>query len=187
MNQILKCLAFALLLLSMTSCGYKYGFGDLSSRYRTIYVPYVEGDHTGSFTTALINELSTSGAFCYSDCGGDAILSIKILDYRDENIGFRYDRNKNNELLNSLIPAETRRTVIAIISLYDSETCCNILGPDKIVASVDFDHEYNSSRDGVNVFSLGQVTDIYGARDASIDPLNRVLAQKIVDYLSSVW
>ncbi len=44
---------------------------------------------------------------------------------------------------------------------------------------------YYSSRKGVNVFSLGQVTDIDEARDVAEYPLHRRLAQKIVDYINN--
>ena len=71
--------------------------------------------------------------------------------------------------------------------MIDSRSGCVVLGPSIIKAHVDFDHEFNSSRDAVNVFSLGQVTDIDGATDAAARPLNKVLAQKIVDYMANAW
>jgi len=174
------------LCLLLSSCGYRLGHGPLSNKYRGISVPIVYGDHTGSFTRELIQTLNVNG-YCYENCDSPLELRVKILHIRDENIGFRYDRDKEGKITNSIVPAETRRTATAEVTLLDNASCCPVLGPSILKASVSFDHDYNSSRNGINVFSLGQLTDVYEARDASIDPLNQRLAQKIVDYLSSVW
>ena len=52
-----------------------------------------------------------------------------------------------------------------------------------IKASMDFDHDYYSSRHGVNIFSLGQLTDYDTAEDTVRKPLNDRLAEKIADYV----
>ena len=110
-----------------------------------------------------------------------------IIDYYLENVGFRYDRKRDDRLSHSMSPTETRVKVLAEVAVQD---CCSgetVLGPARIYASVDFDHDYYYSRDGINVFSLGQVTDFDAAHDAVQSPLNRVLAQKIVDYVIHSW
>ena len=76
---------------------------------------------------------------------------------------------------------------MAEVSLIDAASDCYVVGPIVITAEVEFDHDYNSSPDGVNVFSLGQLTDLDEARDAADDPLNRQLAQNIIDYLVHLW
>lgn len=175
------------LLLILPGCGYRFGFNELSEKYHSVYIPYAEGDATGDFTAQLIHVLSTSGAYEYNPSHPDAILYVKILEYYDENIGFRYDRNQEGEIAETLVPSETRRFITVEVTLVDACRGCVILGPSRIQAYTDFDHEFNSSRDAVNVFSLGQVTEIDGAIDAAARPLNRAMAIKIVNFISNAW
>ncbi len=171
----------------LTGCHYQFGRGDLSQRYATISVPYVEGDQKGDLTTEIIRKLSTSGAFRYVNTGGDLILKIKLVEVRDENIGFRYDRKKRGELRHAIIPTETRLTVLAEVSVIEAGTGQVIRGPTRITASTEFDHTYYYTRNEINVFSLGQLTDIDAAQDAAVYPLNRCLAERIVDYVINSW
>jgi len=175
------------LLLTLSSCGYRMGFGPIPNCYETISVPFIEGDQTGSLTAAIVEEISTSGAFTYCPCSADLTLNIILLEIKDKNIGFRYDRGENNEIQETIVPAETRLTAIAKVTLVDNRSCEIVSGPDIIKAKAEFDHEFNSSRDAVNVFSLGQVTEIEEAKVAAKRPLDRALAKKIVDYLISAW
>lgn len=176
-----------LVLFLLTGCGYHVGYNCISEEYHTLSVPFAEGDATGAFTSELIHVLSSSGAFVYQPCNPDGILYVRLIEYYDENIGFRYDRDKDGEIADTIVPAETRRFVKAEVTLVDARRGCVVLGPSRIKVYVDFDHEFNSSRDAVNVFSLGQVTEIDGAIDAAARPLNRVLAQRIVDFLANAW
>lgn len=176
-----------LYLFFLSSCGYQFGSGT-QAPVRTLSVPYVIGDTDGSLTASLINYLSRSGVFEYRQSDGAGILKVKLLDFRDENIGFRYDRNQNGRLTKSIIPTETRLSGLAEVVVVDACSGCILLGPTVISTSVEFDHEYYSSRDGINVFSLGQLTDIDEARDAAqSEPLNQELARMIVDYLINSW
>ncbi|MFQ5729847.1 MAG: hypothetical protein ACE5GN_05765, partial [Waddliaceae bacterium] len=93
----------------------------------------------------------------------------------------------DDNLTHSMIPTETRIKVLAEVTVRDSCSGEMVLGPAKIYASVDYDHDYYFSRDAVNVFSLGQLTDSDAAHDAVQSPLNRALAQKIVDYVIHSW
>jgi hypothetical protein len=131
--------------------------------------------------------MSESGALRYVSSEGDLTLTIKLIEFRDENIGFRYDRKKLGELKKAIIPTETRLHVIAEITV--TETCSGkiLRGPIRIATNVDFDHDFYSSYNGINVFSLGQLNDYDAAHDAVIDPLNRQLAEKIVDYVIQSW
>jgi len=176
-----------LFLVFLPSCGYNLGHNQISEQYHTVSVPFAEGDATGAFTSDLIHVLSASGAYVYQPCNPDAILCVRLIEYYDENIGFRYDRDKDGEIAETIVPSETRRFVQAEVKLIDARRGCVVLGPSLIKVQVDFDHEFNSSRDAVNVFSLGQVTEIDGAIDAVARPLNRVLAQRIVDYIANAW
>lgn len=171
----------------LTGCQYQFGRGDLSQRYATISVPYIEGDQKGELTSDVIKKLSTAGAFRYVSHGGDLNLKIKLIEFREENVNFRYDRKKTGELKKSIIPTETRVSAIAEVSLVEAGTGQTIRGPTRIVANVEFDHTYYATRDEVNIFSLGQLNDIDAARDAALHPLNRYLAERIVDYVINSW
>jgi Lipopolysaccharide-assembly len=171
----------------LIGCQYHFGRGELSQSYATISVPYAEGDQKGELTADVIKQLSTSGAFRYVCSGADLLLKIKIIEFREENIDFRYDRKKTGKLKNYIIPTETRVSAIAEVSLIEGATGRAIRGPTRITASTDFDHTYYTTQDEVNIFSLGQLNDIDTARDAVMHPLNRHLAERIVDYVINSW
>lgn len=172
------------LLFSAASCGYTFGPGQVLIPNGTISIPYVQGDPDGALTAALINAVSRSGVYQYSECNAAARLEVKLLELRDQNIGFRYDRNQEGELLSTIIPTETRLCVLAEMVLIDTQTGCPLVGPAKVSTSTEFDHTFYSTRNSVNVFSLGQLTDIDAAREAAqCDPLYQSLAQMIVDYI----
>lgn len=173
--------------LVVAGCGYRFGHGGLPTQYRSITVPYVDGDQDGSLTAEIIRQFSTSGAFEYKRCGGDLILKVELLDFRDENIDFRYYRNKEDKLTSETIPVETRLTVLAQVVVIDAATGVSVLGPAKIEDYTDFNHDYYSTRDAINVFSLGQLTDFDEAYDAAQRPLNQSLAKKIVHYVCDSW
>ncbi len=174
-------------LLFLTGCQYQFGLGELSQRYATLSIPYIEGDLKGDLTAEVVKKLSSSGAFRYVNCGGDLTLKIKVIDFSEENIGFRYDRNKEGKLKKNIVPTETRAVVVAEVSLIDGGTGKIVKGPDRISAEAEFDHTYYTTRDEINVFSLGQLSDVYVARDAAKIPLNRALAERIADYVINSW
>lgn len=180
------CLS-AVSLILLTGCGYRFGGGGNEPAFKTISIPFVEGDTNGNLTSSIIQELSESGGYTYSRQGGDFELCIKLIDFSDENIGFRYDRKKNGRLRKSIIPVETRLTVIAEVMLINCITRQALIGPVKISACVDFDHDYCAGRKGVNAFSLGQLEDYDAAYEAVIFPLNTILAKKIVALIHDNW
>jgi hypothetical protein len=177
-----------ILALSLTSCGYRAGIGDTLCAYRTISVPYVEGDWNGALTSEIVKDLSQTGRLAYRRDGGSLILNVTLLDVDDENIGFRHDRTtRRGKLKKEVIPIETRLIAVAEVEVVEACSGRIILGPVEIVAYADFDHDFTTSRNGINVFSLGQVTDFDEARDAAYTPLNRQLARKIVDFVNNSW
>ncbi len=176
-----------LLLGGLASCGYHIGQGMIPNEYNTISVPYALGDEDGSLTTSLIREVEISGGLSYVNSGGELELVVKLLDLRDQNIGFRYDRDSRDRLTDSIIPTETRLTAVAEVCVLDVCSGRQVVGPLILTSSVDFDHDYYSSRNGINIFSLGQLTDIDAARDAVRFPLNKALAKKIVEYINESW
>jgi hypothetical protein len=171
----------------LTSCGYHAGQGELASRYRSITIPYIDGDEYGEFTAILAKEISLSGPLRYDRCNGDLTLYVSVFDYDYDNIGFRYDRKHDGEIEDSIIPTETRVEAIAEVSVIETASGCVLLGPVQIRAYLDFDHDYYYSRGEVNKFSLGQLTDYDAAVDGSFRPLYEVLAHKIADYLYDAW
>lgn len=175
------------LLLFLVGCGYR-AEENFSKESRPMYVqvPYVEGDEDGKLTAFLIKELSLSGRYLYSP-QGEWILHVKVVDYYDENIGFRYDRSKKGKLKDYVIPVETRAYMLVEAEL-ESLECANwSRAPVKIVASIDYDHDYYTIRHGVNIFSLGQLTDVDSAEEAALVPLEKKVAEKIVDYVIYGW
>lgn len=168
-------------------CGYHLGSGMVPLPYRTVTVPIVGEDEDGRFTDSLIRHLSSSGRFEYRYNEADLILFVCLQNLRHEHIGYRYDRNKEGKLVKSVIPTETRLKLAAKVTLVESCTGCVIRGPVFIEASVDYDHDWYTSRDQINQFSLGQVTDYDLASETALTPLSDRLSEKIVDYLMYAW
>ena len=182
-----KLLNLMLLSLLLMGCGYHFGHSGLSREYSTISVPYVEGDVNGGLTAAIVRQIARNGSFEYRVDDGNLLLIAKIVDFDDENIGFRYDRKKKGHLTQTIIPTETRITSIVEVTLLEAASGRVVLEPVRISANVDLDHEYNSSHHEVNVFSLGQLSDADAAFEVAQQPLNFALAQKIVDYICDSW
>jgi hypothetical protein len=173
---------------SFSSCGYYHGNeGVLASSCQTISIDLLADDWNGDLTAALVECLAASSTIQYRTYGGDMILQVKLEDLDEKNIGFRYDRHKDGKILKSIVPSETRLTALAKVTLLEAATNTSILGPIMIKASIDFDHDYYNTRNGVNIFSLGQLNDYDEAYDAAYRPLMIALAEKIVDYLAEAW
>jgi hypothetical protein len=178
-----KCLFLLGLSVLLQGCGYRFGHGELTCKYHTICIPYVIGDKTGELTATLVKEMAKSGAFRYLSSGADISLKVAIIDLYEDNIGYRYDRDKDGERENYIIPTETRIALVAEVTVVENCSGCIALGPARIVAGVDFDHDYYFGSDHVNNLSLGQLTDIDAAYDSVQTPLYQALAEKIVDYV----
>ena len=185
LRKLLILLAFVGFFIS--GCQYQFGHGELSNKYQSISVPYVIGDKEGDLTAEIIKRIEKSGAFRYTSSGGDLILYVKVKDYSNEDVGYRYDRKKHGKLKKAIIPAETRLNIFAEVSLKDAATGEILRGPSTLTASIDFDHDFYFTRHEINVFSLGQLNDIDAAEDAVIKPLNRNLAERIVAYVTNSW
>jgi len=181
-RSLLACTLFILL----SSClGYRTGMGSHVSCYQTISIPYIQGDSDGSLTAELVRAFSRNGALSYCPSGGNLYLHATIIECTKENIGYRYQRKRSGKLTKSIIPIESRLKATVEISLLDREKNCLVMGPSRILATVDFDHDYYFSRNEINIFSLGQLSDVDTAQDAALHPLNVKLAQKIVDAVIS--
>lgn len=180
---------FIAITLILSGCGYHFGERPIPSKYSTFTIPYIKGDAEGILTADLIKQMGLFSGLSYQRCQGDLVICVEIVDFSDENIGFRYDRNKKGCILKSrsIIPTETRTTVWANVKLVESATGKVLLEPVLISSSVDFDHDYYSSRNEINIFSLGQLNDYDAAHDAVYRPLYESLALKIVNYLCVSW
>lgn len=179
MNRLLLVITIFLL----SSCGYRFAIQKDALRCKTVSVPYVVGDRDGHLTSEIIHALTTSG-YTFIRCGGDIDLHVAVVDIVDEDIGFRFERDKNDRVRNTIVSSETRLIATVHVEVVDMRQCCNVIEPFDITADVEFDHEYYSSPDDINETSLGQLTNIDAARDAAVRPLNKRIAQHIVDYLN---
>jgi hypothetical protein len=168
------------------SCGYRTGSSDVLKSYHTIAIPFVKNDQDGRMTSALVQVISAESGLQYVKSGGDLVLLVDLLEFENENIGYRYDRKNDDKLTHSIIPTETRLMIVSQVTLFDSTMAKALAGPAKITATVDFDHDYERTRNGVNVFSLGQLTDYDEAYDAAYQPLYRILSQKIADFIMNI-
>lgn len=184
----MKTISKLIVLLFLSSCSYKAGVGgELQTRYSSISVPYIDGDQSGLLTSLVIKEVVQTGAFDFRYCNASLTLLVTVIDIDEENIGFKYDRKKRGKLTKDIIPVEARMSIVVEVSVVDAASNCTVLGPVRLSACVDYDHDYYSSRDGVNIFSLGQLTDLEEAYDTAETPLFKAIAVKIADYITNSW
>lgn len=189
---------FYLILILCLGC--KYQFETNLEEQTSICIPYIRGDVEGQLNQALIREISACDGFNYS-YDSSFLLHITILEDKDEPIGYRYDRNPNNQTLRkNIVSVENRRLITAEVELIDQESNCVILGPFRVKANADFDCINSDSLADIVValpnqktqrmidFSLGQLDSIEGAHDDSAQVVYRVLARKIVEgLLAQKW
>lgn len=179
----MKLLRFSLAVAAAICSGCS-GYRCERNDFATLTVPFVDGDRDGSLTQALIHEVTLHTPFSYVCANSVYELRVRLLDIREENIGFRYDRHKKGKLRHAIIPTELRMTALAEVTLYDATTGEVLIAPTPVEAYVDCDHDYYCNRDAVNVFSLGQLADIDAAREAALHPLNVKLARNVADFLA---
>jgi hypothetical protein len=180
-----KNLRFLFLSLLTTSCGWHLSNEFSQEQQLSISVPYVYGDHDGALTTALVSEIEKQGSFSYAQEGGQFTLNVELVDSRSDNIGFRYDPKKLENGKRKTIPSETRRKVLAKVTVVDSLSQKVCMGPSYILGSTEFDHEYYNLSHNINRFSLGQLTDIDTTYDVVSIPLYRALSRDIAAYLEN--
>lgn len=179
-------LALLSLLCIISSCGYQMR-AETPWSGSTLSIPFVTGDTTGEITSALIRRVASSGAFSYVEGESAFTLCVALKDYEESSIGFRYDTDKNGDLTRTVIPVESRSRIVAEFSLVESSSGDIVIGPERIAASIEYDHEYNTGTDSLTNFSVGQVSDIEAAREQAPRQLGAVLAGRIVDYIRNAW
>lgn len=184
-NNTLKTPIILLILALFFSCNYRYSDSTNPDKKLTVSIPYVQGDYDGTLTSQLVETLQNAGGFQYVNEGGDLLLHVKVLERKSDDIGFRYEPKRYTKGVKKLIPDETRRKILAEVTVINANTQSTLLGPVYILGSCDFDHQNYSQDNDINVFSLGQLADIDTAYDVVSIPLYRNLAQEIAQYLQN--
>lgn len=172
----------------LSSCGYRYGESSLSSSYQTISIPFVSGDPDGELTAAIVRQLTGVLSLQYRQDCGQLQLNVAIVNFDDENIGYRYSYKKSHKRSHTIVPVESRMHMTVEVTLVDTTSQCVLYEPVRLKAYIDIDHDYNYStwKRGVTQFSLGQLTDADAAFEASRAALNQEIAVKISMYLNSL-
>ena len=175
-------------MVTLSSCGYRWGRGEILERYSTVCVPYAAGDEKGLFTAALIRAVTTRGSLVYTSLGADLTLKVCLFAPEDTNIGFLYAPDRHDGGISKVTSAnEARLSMKAQVSLIDRRSGACVLGPLEIFAYLDYDFESDLSNVNDNHFSLGQFEMHNMAQDAAFSPLYKLLAEKIVDYVNHCW
>jgi hypothetical protein len=188
--RFLNLLRYSFLLL-FSSCGYHIDGEDAIS----VSVPYVIGDYEGELTDALTSALSQSANFRFTNGQGDWILKAKILRATNDRIGYRYDRDpKSGKLRDNVIGIENRKGITVEVQVIDAYTGKQVLGPQVIKASSDYDYTDSNSLQDLSFidpkaghritsidFSLGQLDSVGSAGEDAIYPIYKRLAQRIID------
>jgi hypothetical protein len=175
-----------LFLLLLSSCGYQLKHYENSYLNTTMSVPFVEGDRDGLLTAEIVDALVEEGFCRYTPNGGNLVLKARVVSEILDNVGFRYEKKdkKNSITTNKLIiPTETRLILSLEVSVYSHVEECTILPPFTLIESVVFDHDYYTTRNKDNIFSLGQLTEFEEAQTAALRPLYKRMAKKLTDYL----
>jgi hypothetical protein len=191
---------WAVLVILLTGCGYRWQ-PDYPEKIRpTITVLFVNGDEEGFLTAEIISCLSVSGLVDVIHRGGDYRLEVFIKAGGNETIGFRRDPQKvDGKVRKNLLACEGRRAMAIEAILFRGNSQEIAYGPYLITADVDYDYVDGDSvqdltflgPDGklitVLPFSLGQLESVESAQEAAGRPLYCRVAQKIVDAISSEW
>lgn len=183
MRKKLSCYFLSLLLCG---CGYH-----LEKEGMTLSIPYALGDKDGALTDELVRQVAARGKYRVSGGDSEYRLEAKIVEDRQEVIGYEYDHQRN-ELFNRLVSNEERRSVEVEVTLIHQATGKVIRGPEKVRMDADYDFvdpeslpdvTVNSTPESTLAFSLGQLDSVEGARAGSLASLYRRLAQKIASGL----
>ncbi len=150
-------------------------------------VPFVEGDLDGQLTSVLTQEISESGLLSTCERDGELSLHVKILGFKNEDIGYDRFYNKENDIQRWMVPNERRLSILVKISVVDEETQKVILGPADLSTSVTYNFDPEYSVDNLVGFSLGQFNFSENAQDIAETPLNQQIAKQIVDYVVDGW
>ncbi len=182
-RPICKALCICSIILLSACSGWRLA-NSVSSEPRTVSIPYVHGDPTGELTRRVVESVNSLPGYSVDE-SGQYVLSIKLLDDKEDKIGFRYDPIKLHHGKKDLILSESRTKALVEVRLIDRFTNKTVSGPAHILGSADFDHQENTINNDINDFSLGQLSDIDATEDVTYIPLYRDLGQKIGIWLQA--
>ncbi len=183
--RFLFCCLYLLCLVSTSACGFHLATSVDKESCRTVNIPYVQGDSSGLLTSDLIKYVEKQNPLVFVSEGGSLTLQVKLLDEKYENTGFRYNPHDLHHGKKKIIPNETRQKDLAEVTVIDNKTGTALLGPAYILGATDYDHQNYTLNNDVNVFSLGQLSDIDTSLDALDVPRYRNLAKEIATYLEN--
>lgn len=182
----------SLLCIFLISCGYQWQ----KEPPLCLSVPYVEGDGDGSLTQEIIRSLTISGKAIVNQHNAPYRLETKIIRSDNSVIGYRRDRQEiNGKSQKNLIASESRNRIAIEALIRNLSTNQIHSGPFQIESYVDYDYiDQDSIYDltfvnpegqvtAILPFSLGQLQAIDMAREASMRPLEVLLAKKLIDLL----
>lgn len=172
-------------LLCLTGCaGWHTATSVSADKPMTVCIPYVVGDDSGELTSRVIEAVSNQPGFFVNE-SGQYLLKIRLLDDREEKIGFRYSPRELKKGKHKLILEESRAKALAEVTLVDRFTKKSVAGPAYILGNIDYDHQENTIDNDINDLSLGQLSDIDTAQDVTYIPLYRDLSLKIALWLQN--
>jgi hypothetical protein len=166
-----------------SSCGYQSGSSLLIKKYKTISIPYVEGDREGHLTAEVAKQIASLGNLKYQADAGDLWLKIETVSSQRKAIGFRHTRDIDGNLTKNISPTEDRLLQEVVISVIESESGQVILGPATIKATIDYDYEASVYKKPVLHESLGQLDQPLEAATLAHYPLYRELAKRIAYFV----
>lgn len=172
-------------LFQFSACSWRLASSVDKKDTRSIAIPYVAGDSSGRLTNTLIEEVGKQTGLRFAGDGGELTLKVVLLDNTYDNIGFRFDPKKLHHHKKKLIPNETRQKDLAEVTVIDNASGNTLLGPAYILSTYDYDHQNYTMNNDVNIFSLGQLSDIDTAIDALDIPRYNLLAKEIAEYLEN--
>ena len=172
-------------LLCLTGCaGWHTATSVSADKQMTVCIPYAQGDDSGELTSRVIEAVTNQPGFLVDE-SGQYLLKIRLLDDREEKIGFRYSPRELKKGNHKLILEESRAKALAEVSLIDRFTKKIVAGPGYILGNIDYDHQENTIDNDINDLSLGQLSDIDTAQDVTYIPLYRDLSSKIAMWLQN--
>lgn len=173
------------ILLTFTACGYQVGDNGLLSSYKTVSVPYIQGDVTGALTTAVIDEISSLGSTAYVLSSADLELKMEVKESRSENTGYQFPKDVSED--NRLVASQKREEMLLSIELVDTRTGEALFPTHYLTAGTEYSFlPIGRAEENILQFSLGQLDSQEGAMDFSSLNLNQQMAQKVVEYLYSL-
>jgi hypothetical protein len=190
-------LLFSVIVLSLTSCGYKTAGLHLGNdSVVEISIPVIKQDPNGTLRNALAREISFNRSLRYKTSGAKYELKVNIEEDTDSIISYMWDREpETNQRLGVFYNSEGKKEVIAKTELINTKTKEVVVGPYYLNASVIYDFVNPTvaatlsfqEPDGTEVsalqYSLGQLDSEEGAQEEASNPAYRLVAEKIISVL----